>query len=119
MEDIFCAEQASNADTRTSNDPDPVEPAVADEAYECKRSNKSCITLTVGDQGTNKVIRGVKGRSEAAYGWCAEVPGDMHAKGYVYEVCKKVMSPGGFMYILQNVLSRKKVTNESFGKKKF
>ena len=43
----------------------------------------------------------------------------MHAKGYVYEVCKKVMSPGGFMHILQNVLARKKITNESFGKKKF
>ena len=51
--------------------------------------------------------------------WCAEVPGDMHAKGYVYEVCKKVMSPGGLMHILQNVLLRKKITNESFGKKKF
>ena len=116
---FFCAEQASNADTRSSDDPDPVDPAVEGEAYEYKRSHKSCVTLTVGDQGTNKVIRGVKGRSEAAYGWCAEVPGDMHAKGYVYEVCKKVMSPGGFMYILQNVLSRKKITNESFGKKKF
>ena len=45
---FFCAEQASNANTRTSDNPDPVEPAVADEVYEYKRSNKSCITLTVG-----------------------------------------------------------------------
>ena len=81
--------------------------------------SKSPITLVVGDQGTNKVVRGVKGRSSAAYGWCAEVPGDMHAKGYMYEVCKKVMSPGGFMHILQNVMMRKKITDESFGKKKF
>ena len=43
----------------------------------------------------------------------------MHAKGYVYEVCKKVMSPAGFMHMLQNVLARKKIMNKSFGKKKF
>jgi hypothetical protein len=53
----------------------------------------------------------VKGCSHAGYGWAAEVPGDMHAKGY--------MSPGGFVHILQNVLMRKKITAESFGKKKF
>ena len=53
----------------------------------------------VGNQGTctNKVLQGVKNRSEAAYGWCVEVPGDMHAKAYLYEVCKKVMKPGGFI----------------------
>ena len=88
-----------------------------DEAYQNER--KSSLTLFVGDQGTNKVLRGVKGRSEAAYGWCAEVPGDMHAKGYCYEVCKKVMIPGGFMHILRDVLLRKKIIPESFGKKKF
>ena len=113
-----CAEQTTNTETCTSVS-DPVEETDKEETYKYKRSNKSCITLTVGDQGTNKNIRGVKSRSNAAYGWFAEVPGDMHAKGYVYEVCKKVMSPGGFMHILQNVLLRKKITNESFGKKKF
>ena len=50
----------------------------------------------------------MKARSDAAYGWCAEVPGDMHAKGYLYEVCKKVMTPGGFMHIVREVLDRKK-----------
>ena len=113
---FHCAEQPSQVEISTSENWDPTD---EDETYEYRRSNKSCITLTVGDQGTNKIIRGVKGRSEAAYGWCAEVPGDRHAKGYVYEVCKKVMSPGGFMHILQNVLARKKITKESFGKKKF
>ena len=113
-----CAEQTTNTEACTSVS-DPVEETDKEETYKYKRSNKSCITLTVGDQGTNKNIRGVKSRSNAAYGWCAEVPGDMHAKGYVYEVCKKVMSPGGFMHILQNVLLRKKITNETFGKKKF
>ena len=91
----------------------------SEEHYKYDRSNKGCRTLFVGDQGTNKVLRGVKSRSEAAYGWCSEVPGDMHAKGYLYEVCKKVMSPGGFMYIVREVLGRKKVTDDSFGQKKF
>jgi hypothetical protein len=46
--------------------------------YNYERKNKSSVTLVVGDQGTNKNIRGVKGRSQSAYGWAAEVPGDMH-----------------------------------------
>lgn len=75
--------------------------------------------IFVGDQGTNKVLRGVRGRSEAAYGWCAEVPGDMHAKGYLYEVCKKVMKPGGLMHILCNAISWTKITEGSFGQKRF
>jgi len=90
-----------------------------DEAYQYNRKNRSCKTLFVGDQGTNKVLRGVKNRSQAAYGWCAEVPGDMHAKGYLYEVCKKVMKPGGFMHILCNVISRTKINDDSFGQIKF
>lgn len=99
--------------------PDIEEQFTADESYKYERRNEGCRTLFVGDQGTNKVLRGVKGRSEAAYGWCAEVPGDMHAKGYLYEVCKKVMTPGGFMHIIRNVLERFKVTEDSFGQKKF
>lgn len=61
----------------------------------------------------------MKNQSEAAYGWCAEVPGDMHAKGYLYEVCMKVMKPGGLMHILCNVISRTKINDDSFGQKKF
>ena len=59
----------------------------------------------------------MKNQSEPAYGWCAEVPGDMHAKGYLYEVCKKVMQPGGFMHVLFNVISRNKINDDSFGQK--
>ena len=29
------------------------------------------------------------------------------------------MTPGGFMYVLQEALSRRKITADSFGKKKF
>ena len=45
------------------------------------RDIKKCKTLLVGDQGTNKLIRSVKQKSQAAYEWAAEVPGDMHARG--------------------------------------
>ena len=45
------------------------------------RSAKNCKTLVVGDQGTNKIIRSVKEKSSSAYGWAAEVPGDLHARG--------------------------------------
>lgn len=45
------------------------------------RSAKNARTLVVGDQGTNKIIRSVKEKSSSAYGWAAEVPGDLHARG--------------------------------------
>ena len=54
----------------------------------------------------------MKNQSEAAE------HGDMHAKGYLYEVCKKVMKPGGFMHSLCNVISRTKINDDSFGQKK-
>ena len=40
------------------------------------RDIKKCKTLLVGDQGTNKLIRSVKQKSQSA-----EVSGDMHARG--------------------------------------
>ena len=45
------------------------------------RSTKNCKTLVVGDQGTYKITRSVKEKSSSAYGWAAEVPGDLHARG--------------------------------------
>ena len=98
---IFQDGEISNGTTPESNaDLDSID----DDAQQFHRKNKFAKTLFVGDQGTNKVLRGVKNRSEAAYGWCAEVPGHMHAKGYLYEVCNKVVKPGGFMHILCNVI---------------
>ena len=90
--------------TEEIEQPDSVESEANDEAYKYER--KSSPTLFVGDQGANKVLHGVKGRSTAAYGWCAEVPDDMYTKGYFYDVCKKVVTPGGLMHILQDILSR-------------
>jgi hypothetical protein len=60
-----CAEQKTDTGTCTSVS-HPVDEADKEETYQYKRSNKSCITLTVGDQGSNKNIRGVKSRSNAA-----------------------------------------------------
>ena len=44
-----CAEQTTNTETCTSVS-DPVEETDKEKTYKYKRSNKSCITLTVGDQ---------------------------------------------------------------------
>lgn len=39
--------------------------------------------------------------------------------GYLYEVCKTTMGPGGFMCVVQHVMQRNKVTDDAFGDKKF
>ena len=55
-----------------------------DELGYYSRNLVNCKTLVVGDQGTNKIVRSVKDKSQLAYGWAAEVPGDMHARGRLY-----------------------------------
>ncbi len=50
--------------------------------YVCGMPN--CKTLVVGDQGSNKIARSVKDKSPSAYGWAAEVPRDMHARGQLF-----------------------------------
>lgn len=70
------------------------------DAFAFDRSKcKTCPTIIVGDNGTNKVCRGVRNRSTSAYGWCSEFSGDMHTKGYLCEACFKVMGKGGFHYL--------------------
>ena len=39
--------------------------------------------------------------------------------GYLLEVCKKTLGPGGFMCVLHHVLKRHKVGDDAFGDKKF
>ena len=93
---------------------------VENDAFAFDRSKyKTCPTIIVGDNGTNKVCRGVRNRSTSAYGWCSEFPGDMHTKGYLCEACFKVMGKGGFHYLTHTVMKRPKLTQEAFGKKKF
>ena len=54
---------------------------IPNDAESYTRNAKNCRTLVVGDQGTNKIIRSVKEKSSSAYGWAAEVPGNLHARG--------------------------------------
>ena len=84
MDEKSKAETATNAEiwktvqnTEEIDQPDSVsledQSDVNDEEYQYER--KSSLTLFVDDQGTNKVLRGVKGSSAAAaYCWCADVP---------------------------------------------
>lgn len=73
----------------------------------------------VGDVGTCKVNRGVKQKDHSAYSWCAEIPGDMHAKGFLCEAAFKAHSKGGFHKVVKTVMKRPKLTEEAFGKRKF
>ena len=75
--------------------------------------------LFIGDQLTCKNIRSIRQKSRVTHGWTTEVPGDMHAIGYLCEMCYKAQGPGGFAYILQKQLKRVKVTSEAFQDKKF
>ena len=69
---------------------------------QCKQ--RTCPTVIVGDNGTNKICRGVKNRALSAFGWLSEFPGDLHAKGYLCEVCFKAMADGGFHYLIHTVM---------------
>ncbi|CAB4007638.1 ankyrin [Paramuricea clavata] len=44
------------------------------------RNITNCKTIIVGDQGTKKMIRSVKNKSQSTYSWAADVPGDMHTR---------------------------------------
>ena len=56
---------------------------------------------------------------DMAYGWCTEVPGNMHAKGYLCEAGFKAHGSGGLHKILNTVMKRSKLTKEAFKKRKF
>lgn len=76
-------------------------------------------TAVVGDQGTCKVTRSTKNRSQAAFKWVAEIPGDLHTKGYLCEAAYKVQKTGVFLYLVNKVMKRAKVTEEAFKSRKF
>lgn len=85
-----------------------------------KRSEcKEFPTAVVGDVGTCKNNRSVKNRDSNAYGWCAEIPGDMYAKGYLCEAAFKALGDGGFHRVVNVVMKRPKLTKEAFKKRKF
>ena len=76
-------------------------------------------TAVVGDVGTCKNNRGVRNRDSSKYGWFTEVPGDMHAKGYLCEAAFKAHGSGDLHKILNVVMKRPKLTKEAFKKRKF
>ena len=78
-----------------------------------------CPTAIVGDQGTCKVLRSTKNRSQEAFKWVAEVPGDLHTKGYLCEAAYKAQKSGVFVYLINKVMKRPKVTDEAFRARKF
>ena len=76
-------------------------------------------TAIVGDQGTCKVLRSAKNRSQEAFKWVAELPGDLHTKGYLCEAAYKAQKSGVFMYIVNKVMKGHKVVEEAFRARKF
>ena len=80
---------------------------------------QSFPTAVVGDVSTCKVNRGVKQKTQSAYNWCAEIPGDMHAKGFLCEAAFKAHSKSVFHKIVNTVMKLPKLTEEAFGKRKF
>ena len=66
-------------------------------------------TAVVGDQGTCKVTLCTKNRSQAAFKWVAEIPGNLHTKGYLCQAAYEVQKAGVFLYLVNKVIGRAKV----------
>ena len=81
--------------------------------------NVQCPTAIVGDQGTCTILRSAKNRSQEAFKWVAEVPGDLHTKGYLCEAAYKAQKSGVFLYVVNKVMKRPKVIDEAFRARKF
>ncbi len=80
-----------NADGSKSDDP----------AVTCDRTSRVQFpTAVVGDQGTCKVTRYTKKRSQAAFKWLAEIPDDLHTKDYLCEAAYKAQKIGVFITLL-------------------
>ena len=70
--------------------------------------------ITVGDVKTTMTIRGVRNRSPDEFGAFTETPGDFHTQGYIMQCIARIIGPGGFYYVMRQVLKRIKVTPNSF-----
>lgn len=81
--------------------------------------HSQCPTAIVGDQGTCKVLRSAKNRSQEGFKWVAELPGDLHTKGYLCEAAYKAQKSGVFLYLVNKVMKRPKVVEEAFRSRKF
>ena len=80
------------------------------EVFLFKRSEcREFPTAIVGDIGMCKNNRSVKNRDSNAYGWCVEIPGDIHVKGYLCEAAFKALGDGGFHKVVNVVMKRHKL----------
>eukprot|EP00112_Aurelia_sp_Birch-Aquarium-sp1_P001871 Seg12029.2 transcript_id=Seg12029.2/GoldUCD/mRNA.D3Y31 product="hypothetical protein" protein_id=Seg12029.2/GoldUCD/D3Y31 len=82
------------------------------------RQTTGFLTGVVGDAGTCRINRSVMERAPV-FSWIGVIPGDLHTKGAVIEACFKEQGPGGFHYLVKNVLNRQKLRTEVFKEKKF
>ncbi len=111
---VYCPDTLM--DTSTVED---IEDEKANHVAFDRRRHVQCPTAIIGDQGTCKVLRSTKNRSQEAFKWVAEVPGDLQTKGYLCEAAYKAQKSGAFMYIVNKVMKRPKVTDEAFRARKF
>ncbi|XP_078591192.1 uncharacterized protein LOC144870649 [Branchiostoma floridae x Branchiostoma japonicum] len=109
-------EVMSSVDSLTSQ-MEQVQVGEEDEVYTFHRKNAP--NVTVGDGLTNKNHLHCRLSDEVAFGWTTEMPGDMHASGYAEECFAKSQGPGGLYHVIAEVLKRKKVKQETYGKDKF
>ncbi|KAI8490282.1 hypothetical protein Bbelb_320200 [Branchiostoma belcheri] len=114
--------QFSGGNVETINEVDDLvnqiqEVNVNDDGYVFHRKNAP--NVTVGDGLTTKNHRHCRLSDEVAFHFTSEMPGDLHAAGYVEECFAKSQGPGGLYYIITDVLKRKKIKKETYGKDKF
>lgn len=93
-------------DTRLNHEPD--------EHMSERGDVRLTFNLTIGDAKSTSTLRGVRNRAPDEFGSFKDVPGDFHTQGYVMECLSRISGPGGFYYVIRQILRRHKVTPKSF-----
>ena len=72
--------------------------------------------ITFGDQKACSNVRSIRNRAPDEFSTFMEKPGDFHTEGYLAQCCGKILGPGGFYYVMRQLLGRHQVTSKSFQK---
>ena len=104
-----------NIERESTGEQESDTPRECEETISNTRKPKS-IVITTGDVKTTMTIRRVRNRSPDEFRSFTEAPGDFHSQGYVMQCIAKIMGPGGFYYVVKQLLGRAKVTPSSFEK---
>ncbi|CAH3181019.1 unnamed protein product [Porites lobata] len=72
--------------------------------------------ITFDDQNACSNVRSVRNRAPDEFSTFMEKPGDFHTEGYLAQCCGKMLGPGGFYYVMRQLLGRHQVTSKSFQK---